>query len=185
MLRVSEQPPFTIDFGQLKPVEHSILRAAGRGATIQSITERLEQDRGRTLRACYGLLCAGLLEEGDSDRPRRPLKVQEETGVFLLSDLEKKFAKIQATNARQEILIEFAESDGLDQTEEGETVESSPAQLARAQEAIEKGARARRRAAGATNPGSSADERGGRAGDRNRGRDRRVRYARPAAAHRR
>ena len=225
VLRVSEQPPFTIDFGQLKPVEQSTLRAAGRGATIQSITERLEQDRGRTLRACYGLLCAGLLEEGDSDRPRRPLKVQEETGVFLLSDLEKKFAKIQATNARQEILLEFDHlremadanlprvdqqadmedirdayesrrkewsikrtlveqerslvvkvdeiqaqlerayqqilSDdrapspplsnqaaaewssphielALDQTEEGETVESSPAQLARAQETIEK-----------------------------------------------
>ena len=97
VLRVSEQPPFTIDFGQLKPVEQSTLRAAGRGDTIQSITERLEQDRGRTLRACYGLLCAGLLEEGASDRPRRPLKVQEETGVFLLSDLEKKFAKIQTT----------------------------------------------------------------------------------------
>jgi len=229
VLRVSEQPPFTIDFGQLKPVEQSILRAAGRGATIQSITERLEQDRGRILRACYGLLCAGLLEEGDSDQPRRPLKIQEETGVFLLSDLEKKFAKIQATNARQEILIEFdhlgemaeadllkvdkrtdmedirqayesrrkewsikrnlveqerslvvkvdeiqarlerayqqmlsdhsapspplsnqaaaewssphiefAESDALDQTEKGETIESSPAQRARAQEAIEK-----------------------------------------------
>jgi len=229
VLRVSEQPPFTIDFGQLKPVEQSVLRAAGRGATLQSITERLEQDRGRTLRACYGLLCAGLLEESDSDRPRRPLKVQEETGVFLLSDLEKKFAKIQATNARQEILIEFdhlsemaeanllrvdkqadmedirhayesrrkewsikrnlveqerslvvkvdeiqarlerayqqilsdhsapspplsnqaaaewsavgiefAESDVLDQTGEGETIESSPAQRARAQEAIEK-----------------------------------------------
>lgn len=229
VLRVAEQPPFTIDFGQLKPVEQSVLRAAGRGATIQSTTEQLEQDRGRTLRACYGLLCAGLLEEGDSDRPRRPLKVQEETGVFLLSDLEKKFAKIEATNARQEILIEFdhldemaeanllkvdqqadmedirhayesrrkewsfkrnlveqerslvvkvdeiqarlerayqqilsdhsapspplsnqaaaewssphiefAESAALDQTEAGETVESSPAQLARAQEAIEK-----------------------------------------------
>jgi tetratricopeptide (TPR) repeat protein len=107
-LRVSEQPPFTIDFGQLKPVEQSVLRAAGRGATIQSITERLEQDRGRVLRACYGLLCAGLLEEGGTGRTRaRPLKVQEETGVFLLSDLEKKFAKIQATNARQEILMEF------------------------------------------------------------------------------
>ncbi|MEE9180783.1 MAG: DUF4388 domain-containing protein [Vicinamibacteria bacterium] len=229
VLRVSEQPPFTIDFGQLKPVEQSLLRAGGRGATIRSITERLEQDRGRILRACYGLLYAGLLEEDESDRTPRPLKVQEETGVFLLSDLEKKFAKIQATNARQEILIEFdhlgemaeadllkvdkqtdmenirqayesrskewsikrnlveqerslvvkvdeiqarlerayqqmlsdhsaplpplsnqaaaewssphidfAESDALDQTEEGETVESSPAQRARAQEAIEK-----------------------------------------------
>lgn len=229
LLRVSEHPPFTIDFGQLKSVEQSVLRAAGRGATIQSIAERLEQDRGRILRACYGLICAGLLAEDDSDRTPRPLKVQEETGVFLLSDLEKKFAKIQATNARQEILmefdhlgemaeenllkvdkqaqmedirqayesrrkewsikrnlveqerslvvkvdeiqarlerayqqmlsehtapspplsnlsaaewssphIEFAERDVLDQTEEGETVESSPAQRARAQEAIEK-----------------------------------------------
>ncbi len=229
VLRVSEQPPFTIDFGQLKPVEQSVLRAAGRGVVLQSITEGLGHDQGRVLRACYGLLCAGLLEESETDRTPRPLKVQEETGVFLLSDLEKKFAKIQATTARQEILmefdhlgemaeadllqidrkadmedirqayesrrkewsikrnlveqerslivkvdeiqarlerayqqmlsdhsapspplsnqaaaewsavgIEFAESDVLDQTGEGETIESSPAQRARAQEAIEK-----------------------------------------------
>jgi tetratricopeptide (TPR) repeat protein len=106
-LRVSEQPPFTVDFSQLKPVEQAVLRAAGRGSSIQSITERVEEDRGRVLRACYGLLSAGLLEESSGRSPARPLKVQEETGVFLLSDLEKKFAKIQATNARQEILMEF------------------------------------------------------------------------------
>jgi len=107
-VRVSDQPPFTIEFAQLKPVEQSVLQAAGRGASIESITQKVDSDRGRVLRACYGLLSAGLLEEGaTAQAPRRPLKVQEETGVFLLSDLEQKFAKIQATNARQEILIEF------------------------------------------------------------------------------
>ena len=107
-VRVSEQPPFTIELSQLKPAEQSILQAAGRGASIESITQKVEHDRGRVLRACYGLLSAGLLEEGTSDKaPRKPLKVQEETGVFLLSDLEKKFAKIQTTNARQEILMEY------------------------------------------------------------------------------
>jgi tetratricopeptide (TPR) repeat protein len=105
---VSEQPPFTIEFDRLKPVEQSVLQAAGRGASIESIIDKVEFDRGRVLRACYGLMSAGLLEEGSSGKePRKPLKVQEETGVFLLSDLEKKFAKIQATNARQEILMEF------------------------------------------------------------------------------
>ena len=107
-LRVSEQPPFTIEFHQLKPVEQSVLQAAGRGASIETIIEKVGFDRGRVLRACYGLHSAGLLEEGSTGKaPRKPLKVQEETGVFLLSDLEKKFAKIQATNARQEILMEF------------------------------------------------------------------------------
>jgi tetratricopeptide (TPR) repeat protein len=107
-LRVSDQPPFTIEFDQLKPAEQSVLQAAGRGTPIESIVGKVDYDRGRALRACYGLLTAGLLEEGSSGKaPRKPLKVQEETGVFLLSDLEKKFAKIQATNARQEILIEF------------------------------------------------------------------------------
>ena len=107
-VRVSEQPPFTIEFSQLKPAEQSVLQAAGRGGSIESITEKVDHDRGRVLRACYGLLSAGLLEEGTSNKaPRKPLKVQEETGVFLLSDLEKKFAKIQSTGARQEILMEY------------------------------------------------------------------------------
>jgi len=135
-LRVSEQPPFTIDLDQLKPVEQSVLRAAGRGATIQSIIERTEHDRGRILRACYGLLSAGLLEEDTAGRPRpKPLKVQEETGVFLLSDLEKKFAKIQTTNARQEILMEF---DHLGQMAEADLLKvDRDADLAEIQEAYE------------------------------------------------
>jgi tetratricopeptide (TPR) repeat protein len=43
--------------------------------------------------------------------------VQEETGVFVLSEIQRKFAKIRATNARQEILMEF---DKLDRTPEPE-----------------------------------------------------------------
>jgi hypothetical protein len=35
-LRVSEQPPFTVDFSQLKPVEQAVLRAAGRGSSASS-----------------------------------------------------------------------------------------------------------------------------------------------------
>ncbi len=43
--------------------------------------------------------------------------MQEETGVFVLSEIQRKFAKIRATNARQEILMEF---DKLDRTPEPE-----------------------------------------------------------------
>jgi len=136
VVRVSEQPPFTIEFDQLKPVEQSVLQAAGRGASIESIIGKVEYDRGRVLRACYGLLSAGLLEEGSSGKvPGKPLKVQEETGVFLLSDLEKKFAKIQATNARQEILMEF---DQLGQMAEADLLKiDSKANMGAIQKAYE------------------------------------------------
>jgi tetratricopeptide (TPR) repeat protein len=135
-VRVSEQPPFTTEFNLLKPVEQSVLQAAGRGASIESIIDNVEYDRGRVLRACYGLLSAGLLEEGSSgEAPNKPLKVQEETGVFLLSDLEKKFAKIQATNARQEILMEF---DQLGQMAEADLLRiDSTADMGAIQQAYE------------------------------------------------
>jgi len=116
-VRVSEQPPWSFEFDKLKPVEQAVLRAAGKGETLQAITKRVDSDRGRILRAGYALYSAGLLEPADKRTTARPLKVQEETGVFLLSDIERKFAQIRAGNIRQEILMEF---DRLDRIAEAE-----------------------------------------------------------------
>ena len=116
-LRVSEQPPWSFEFDKLKPVEQAVLRAAGKGETLQAITRRVDSDRGRILRAGYALYSAGLLEPVDKRATSRPLKVQEETGVFLLSDIERKFAQIRAGNIRQEVLMEF---DRLDRVAEAE-----------------------------------------------------------------
>ncbi len=116
MVRLSERPPFTVEPRKLKPIEQSILKNAGMGAPIAALIKGSEADRGRALRACYGLYAAGLLEGADGAR-KRPLKVQEETGVFVLSEIERKFGKIRATNARQEILMEF---DRLDRAKEHE-----------------------------------------------------------------
>ena len=104
-VRVAQRPPFTINVRKLRPVEQDVLRAAGKGVSLESIARRLPQERKLILRACYGLYSAGLLEP--IAVPARPLKVQEETGSFLLSEIQQKFAKIQATNIRQEILMEF------------------------------------------------------------------------------
>ncbi|MFQ5789610.1 MAG: DUF4388 domain-containing protein [Acidobacteriota bacterium] len=116
-VRVSERPPFTIDFDKLKPVEQAVLLGAGRGASMASLVRSLEQDRGTVLRACYGLYASGLLEGAGRGASKRPLKVQEETGVFLLSDIQKKFAKVEATNTRQEILMEFGRLDHIAESE--------------------------------------------------------------------
>ncbi|TDI38908.1 MAG: DUF4388 domain-containing protein [Acidobacteria bacterium] len=134
MVRVAERPPFTIDPRKLKPIEQSVLRSAGRGAPLSALLERGDSERGLVLRACYGLYAAGLLELADQNQ-RRPLKVQEETGVFVLSEIQRKFAKIQATNAQQEILMEF---DRLDRASEKELLHlEGPAQESAIQKAFE------------------------------------------------
>ncbi len=114
-LHVSTRPPFTMSFDGLNPAERDVLRAAAKGASLRSILATVSHDRGATLRACYGLYSAGLLAMGKSGITTRPLKVQEETGSFLLSEIQQKFAKIRATNTRQEILMEY---DRLDQVGE-------------------------------------------------------------------
>ena len=133
-VRVAENPPFTMDPRKLKPIEQSVLHSAGKGAPLSALLQRGDSERGIVLRACYGLYAAGLLEPADRNR-RRPLKVQEETGVFVLSEIQRKFAKIQATNAQQEILMEF---DRLDRASEKELLHlEGPAKESAIQKAFE------------------------------------------------
>ena len=93
-VRVAENPPFTMDPRKLKPIEQSVLRSAGKGVPLSALLQRGDSERGLVLRACYGLYAAGLLEPADRNR-RRPLKVQEETGVFVLSEIQRKFARFK------------------------------------------------------------------------------------------
>ena len=116
LVRPSARPPFTVEPHKLKPLEQAVLRNAGKGTPLAAMIQSMDADRGLVLRACYGLFAAGLLEPADQGH-RKPLKVQEETGVFVLLEIQRKFAKIQATNARQEILMEF---DRLDRASEKE-----------------------------------------------------------------
>jgi hypothetical protein len=89
-VRIVEQPPFTLDLGKLRADEKSVLRAAREGATIQSIVATVGGHEGVALRACYGLLCGGVLEPVASDPNLRLLRVQEETGTFVLSEIRHK-----------------------------------------------------------------------------------------------
>jgi tetratricopeptide (TPR) repeat protein len=130
-LRVSERQPFTIEFNRLKPAEQDALRAAGKGTSLGSIVRRLPHDRQDVLKACYALAMAGLLEQAGAST--RPLKVQEETGAFVLSEIQQKFAQIRATNLRQEILMEF---DRLDRVTEVDLLkvdrEAAPTEIEKA-----------------------------------------------------
>jgi tetratricopeptide (TPR) repeat protein len=117
VVRVAERPPFTVEPRKLKPIEQTILKNARTATPLGGLVQDMQQsERGLALRASYGLYAAGLLENAVEGK-KRPLKVQEETGVFVLSEIQRKFAKIRATNARQEILMEF---DRLDRTPEQE-----------------------------------------------------------------
>jgi tetratricopeptide (TPR) repeat protein len=119
LVRVSERPPFTAEPRKLKPIEQAILRSAREGAQLATVVSNVDAEKGPALRACYGLYAAGLLEPA-TEGERRPLKVQEETGHFVLSEIQQKFAKIRATNARQEILMEF---DRLDRANDHELLQ--------------------------------------------------------------
>jgi tetratricopeptide (TPR) repeat protein len=122
-VRVAERPPFTVEPRKLKAVEQELLKGARSGIPLASLLQEAQADRGLALRASYGLWAAGLLE-GAGETTKPPLKVQEETGVFVLSEIQRKFAKIRATNARPEILMEF---DKLDRTPEPELLAISSA----------------------------------------------------------
>jgi tetratricopeptide (TPR) repeat protein len=108
-VRLSRCPPFSFEEVRFLPIELLVMEAAQRERSLDGIAERVKKSRDNVLRALYGLLSAGILEPargGDT----RPLKVQEETGGFLLSKLEQEPSE-PAANVRQEVLLGFESSE--------------------------------------------------------------------------
>ncbi|MGH9320646.1 MAG: DUF4388 domain-containing protein [Vicinamibacteria bacterium] len=89
-LKIASEPPFSLDVAQLRPVEKDVLRVAGEGTSIARIAKTLGGEEGVVLRAAYGLSCAGVLEAIALEKPSRRLRVQEETGTFVLSEIRRK-----------------------------------------------------------------------------------------------
>lgn len=117
LVRVNQEPPFTVIPRKLKAAEQTILRSTRQGARLSSLVQHPDLERGIALRACYGLWAAGLLVDVDGAKNRQPLRIQEETGVFRLSEIQQKFARIRAQSARQEILMEFDRIDRVTEEE--------------------------------------------------------------------
>jgi tetratricopeptide (TPR) repeat protein len=112
-VRVAERPPFTCDVEQLAAIERDVLRAVGEGTSLEAVLRKFPEARDPVLLACYGLYTSGILESGDGEAAECPLKVQEETKTFRLSELERCLGKTQATSIQQEIR---AMHETLDQT---------------------------------------------------------------------
>ncbi len=110
-VRLSKCPPFSFEEVRFVPVELLIMEAAQKDRSLEAIVERVGKGRGTVLRAVYGLLSAGILERVKEGREAKPLKVQEEIGTFLLSKLDKSAEGPKATNVRQEVLLEFENSE--------------------------------------------------------------------------
>jgi tetratricopeptide (TPR) repeat protein len=104
-LRCSELPPFTVEEADLRPIERKVISATTKGGALGEMAKSVGEDKGKVLRASYGLLCAGILEY--ADMAPRELKVQEETETFLLSSLDKSEEPSPAINVRQEVLLQF------------------------------------------------------------------------------
>ncbi len=110
-VRLSKCPPFSFEEVRFVPVELLIMEAAQKDRSLEAIVERVGKGRGTVLRAVYGLLSAGILERAQQGREAKPLKVQEEIGTFLLSKLDKSTEGVKAANVRQEVLLEFENSE--------------------------------------------------------------------------
>jgi hypothetical protein len=92
-VEVTEQPPFSLDVEKLHDAEKRVLRAVGEGATLRQVVDTVGGNEGVALRACYGLLCGGVLEAEVPDARAQLLHVQEETGTFVLSEIRQKISK--------------------------------------------------------------------------------------------
>src|SRR3990170_1566099 len=103
LIRVVEAPHFSLDFGKIAPVERTVLRLAGTRVSIRRILATAGEDKGKVLRACYGLYGAGVLELAMSDAPRAPRRVQEETGTFVVSEILRKIGPRREIDAEEAV----------------------------------------------------------------------------------
>ena len=110
-VRLSECPPFSFEDIRFEPVEFLAMEAAQKERPLGELIERVSRGPTETERAIYGLLCAGILECLGPDGASTPLRVQEETGTFLLSALGDDSESEEAENVRQEVLLEFERSE--------------------------------------------------------------------------
>ncbi len=92
-VKIVDAPPFTVDIDKLRPTERAVIRSIGKGASFHKITKTIGGDEGKVLRACYSLYAAGVVEGCTPDVRRRPRRVQEETGTFVLSEIRRKVGK--------------------------------------------------------------------------------------------
>ena len=110
-VRIVKEPPFTVDFDKLLPVEKAVLREVANGAPLHQVAKAARKDEGVVLRACYALYAAGLLEAATPEpQPRRPLRVQEETGTFVLSEIRQRIRRQhEASSQEPQIELELEE----------------------------------------------------------------------------
>ncbi len=110
-LRISKCPPFSFEEVCFVPDELLVMEAAQKGRSLEEIVDRVGKSRETVHRAVYGLLVAGIVERVEAGRASTPLKVQEEVGTFLLSKLDKSADDPRAANVRQEVLLQFENSE--------------------------------------------------------------------------
>jgi tetratricopeptide (TPR) repeat protein len=113
-LRLSKCPPFSFEELRFLPIELLVMEAAQKGRSLEGIVERLGRagkTRDDVLRTAYGLLSAGILEHAEEGQAPLALKVQEEIGTFLLSKLDDAIEVPKTSNLRQEVLLEFENSE--------------------------------------------------------------------------
>ncbi|HXV62844.1 MAG TPA: DUF4388 domain-containing protein [Vicinamibacteria bacterium] len=109
-LVLSSCPPFSFEDVRFLPEELLVMEAAQKKRPVEGILQRVPKKRSTVLRTVYGLLSAGVLETV-ADRTVTPLKVQEETGTFLLSQIDSEADAVQTVDERQQLLLAFENTE--------------------------------------------------------------------------
>jgi hypothetical protein len=115
--RLSRYPPFSFDEVRFLPIELLVMEATQTPRSLDAVVKRVGKGRSEVLRSLYGLLAAGILERVKPGVASPALKVQEEVGTFLLSDLDQGGPPQEAANVRQEVLLAFENSERVSPSE--------------------------------------------------------------------
>ena len=106
-IQLSKSPPFSFDGVEFEPLELAVMEAARSERALGDLMREVGGDREPVERAVYGLLCAGIVQNADPGGG--PMRVEEETGNFLLSPLSNQDNECANKRSEEEILRAFAE----------------------------------------------------------------------------
>ena len=110
LIRVSKTPAFSFDGVEFEAIELDVMQASRSERQLGEIIDHVARGLEETERAIYGLLCSGVLERVSRDGSVQRLRVEEETGNFLVSPLSADNAEAPET-LPQEVLLAFESSE--------------------------------------------------------------------------
>ncbi len=110
LIRVTKTPAFSFDGVEFETLELDVMAASRPERQLGEIIDHVALGLEEAERAIYGLLCSGILERVSRDGSVQRLRVEEETGNFLVSPLSADNTEA-SENVAQAVLLAFESSE--------------------------------------------------------------------------